>query len=267
MTSCPKCSCQSIQVCQGGTRCAACGHQERGVSRQQTHRTYVSFSPPGTGVGTKYRVMHDHEDLAELEAAWSRQVILDDAPPKVSIIMPTYKREHTIRYTIGSLLNQTFTAWELIIIDNEPGHSYQFTDKRIRYYNHSEERGAGYARNMGIQYISSPLVGFFDDDDIMLPNYLELLVKPFLDNPKTNMTICRIQLVEGFITDHNNFCTPASIVKREFVTPCWIQATNHDQKFFGDIFASISGKNVVCIPNVLVHAYTSGQGGIRAGAL
>ena len=59
--------------------------------------------------------------------------------PVVSVIMPTYKHEHFIRRAIASLLAQTFTNWELIIINDGSNDKteeiiFSFSDNRIKYY-------------------------------------------------------------------------------------------------------------------------------------
>lgn len=264
MQVCPKCSCTSIQVSQGGTRCSQCGFQSRSVSPRDLKNQPITYKSYGTP-GQVYNLAIDKcEDVIALNEAWKKSKKYAE-DPIVSIIMPTYKRRHTIFITIGSILNQTFTSWELIVIDNEPGNNYKFDDVRIKYHKHSEIPGAAHARNQGIQYVKSDLVCFFDDDDIMLPNYLECMVEPFND-PNIEMTICQVRLVEGRVAPHRAFCTPGSIVKKKYATPIWSTFHGHDLKYFNDIADSLPPDSIAEIPKVLVHAYTSPQGGLRGGA-
>jgi Glycosyl transferase family 2 len=279
--SCPKCSATCISICQGGTRCGNCGHQETGVEQYylkqhfqtetyQPHQPQYQLHPQGYRTYPQpsiYRkVLHECEDVESLQAALTKKYVSHQTP-QVSIIMPTFKRQHTINLTVGSILNQTFTAWELIIIDNELGNTYKFDDSRIRYYNHPEKLGASYGRNIGIQYVSTNLVCFFDDDDIMTNDYLERMVDPFLHDEKVNMVVCRVRLVENRITGYREFCTPTVVIKRKFADPSWINQSNHDIQYFSNIANSIPANSLVELDHVLVHAYSSGSGGIRDGAM
>jgi len=101
--------------------------------------------------------------------------------PFFSIIIPTYNRAHTIRRPIESVLAQTFTDWELIIVDDGSTddtksvvESYQ--DGRIRYvWQENQERSA--ARNHGIKIAKGEWICFQDSDDEYLQNHLEVLLR------------------------------------------------------------------------------------------
>jgi hypothetical protein len=267
ISNCPKCNSTLIQVCQGGTRCGACGHQESGVSPHLTKpQSYISHPSPGSNQVYRHS-LHECEDIEELQRVLTERKNSAVVEPKISIIMPTFKRQHTIYTTIASILRQTVPDWELIVIDNEPDSNYKFDDPRIRYYKDAKERGAGYGRNAGIKYVTADLVCFFDDDDIMMPNYLECMLAPFMRDEKMNMVLCKVRLVEGRISNCKEFCTPTVVVKKSFVKPVWEGNQNHDISFFSDIYKRIPAESIIEIPEVLVHAYTSSRGGIREGAL
>lgn len=99
--------------------------------------------------------------------------------PFFSIIIPTYNRAHILPRTIASVLAQTFTNWECIIIDDGSTDSTQdlmlsYTDSRIRYiYQENAERSA--ARNNGIRNARGMYICFLDSDDEYLPSHLEVL--------------------------------------------------------------------------------------------
>jgi glycosyl transferase family 2 len=259
-------------VTNGSTRCGACGYQELGVDvylckTPEPHLEHQHRLGPSEVYRQSYHYKVEDENIAAFEAVWNNPVRQTVGKPVVSIIMPTFKRQHTIKNTIGSILCQTFTQWELILVDNQPDNEYKFDDCRIKYVKHPETRGAAYGRNMGVQYISGDLVCFFDDDDIMKQNYLQVMTSPFLKDPKINMAICLVRLVEGVIAPHNYFCTPSVVVRKQYVTPSWTQFFGHDILFFSTINEKIPSESVVRIPEILVHAYTASQGGIREGAL
>ena len=185
------------------------------------------------------------------------QVPIDANTLKVSIIMPTFRREQTIRNTISSILAQTYTNWELIIIDNEPGHTYNFNNPRIRYFQHTRKQSAAYARNKGVRYMTGDLVCFFDDDDTMEPNYLERMTNQF-NNPVVQFVSCNIVYAgNNFIPPHYTFSTPTVMVREEFVTANW-QSTDygiaHDRMYFDAIRCQLQQGEYVEIEDILVRA-------------
>src|SRR4051812_15748531 len=76
-----------------------------------------------------------------------------DSHPTVSIVMPTYRRPHTINRTVAKIRAQTYPHWELILVNNARAGDYTFDDPRIRGYRHAAHASASYARNQGLQYV------------------------------------------------------------------------------------------------------------------
>ena len=94
-----------------------------------------------------------------------------------SIIVPTYNREKIILKTIQSVLSQTYTNFELIIVDDgSTDNTEKFVrnvkDKRIKFFKkENEERGA--ARNYGTNMAKGDYITFLDSDDLLYSKYLE----------------------------------------------------------------------------------------------
>lgn len=106
--------------------------------------------------------------------------IVDDAEkkPKVSVVIPTYNRAHTLDRAIKSILGQTFNDLELIIVDDGSTDNTievvsSVNDPRIRYIRHDSNQGANAARNTGIKTARAEFVAFQDSDDEWLPEKLE----------------------------------------------------------------------------------------------
>lgn len=99
--------------------------------------------------------------------------------PLFSIIIPTYNRAHILPRTIASVLAQTYSNWECIIVDDGSTDSTKdliasYSDTRIKYvYQHNAERSA--ARNNGIRHAQGKYICFLDSDDEYLPEHLEVL--------------------------------------------------------------------------------------------
>ncbi len=99
----------------------------------------------------------------------------------VSVIIPVYNRENTINRAIDSVLSQTYSNMELIIVDDastdctvEKIHSCQ--DNRIRLICQKEHGGANKARNIGIANAKGDYIAFQDSDDEWLPDKLTMQI-------------------------------------------------------------------------------------------
>lgn len=128
------------------------------------------------------------------------------APPDVSVILPTFRRAAFLRRAIASVQAQTTQAWELIIVDdNGDGEHRRATeaivkdlsaDSRVRYVQHSENRGGGAARNSGVRLATAPFVAFLDDDDEWHSTKLERQLACFEDAPDSvALVYCRVRVV------------------------------------------------------------------------
>jgi glycosyltransferase involved in cell wall biosynthesis len=198
----------------------------------------------------------------DLDAAERKETL------KFSIIMPTYRRPHTIFRTVNTIQAQTYRNWELIIIDNAGDAGYRFADRRIRVYRHHKRASASYARNQGLQYATGDIICFFDDDDEMFPNYLERCAVAFGANPEAKLVRCGIILRRGrTIYSH---ATPQNLLRCEFATPTWSPAgPGQDRRYFTGIIAengwSESSGDIVVVPEALCRARGEARGGLRTG--
>jgi len=102
----------------------------------------------------------------------------------ISIIVPVYKVEKYLGQCIKSIISQTFTNWELLLIDDgspdasgEICDDYALKDSRIRVF-HKENGGVSSARNLGLDKAVGEWVTFIDSDDYLLPDFLDGLYMP-----------------------------------------------------------------------------------------
>ena len=96
--------------------------------------------------------------------------------PFFSVIIPLYNKEQFITNTLKSVLNQTFTDFEVIIVndgstDKSLEKIAEFTDHRIQIY-HQDNQGVSTARNKGIELAKAEYIAFLDADDIWKENLL-----------------------------------------------------------------------------------------------
>ena len=108
-----------------------------------------------------------------------------------SVIVPTYNRESFIVKTIQSVLNQTYSNFELIIVDDGSTDNTEkvigvIKDERIKYHKkENDERGA--ARNYGTNKAKGDYVTFLDSDDLLYSKYLEEAILFIASNNEINI--------------------------------------------------------------------------------
>jgi len=104
---------------------------------------------------------------------------MSETKPFFSIIIPTYNRADLIGKTLTSVLQQTFSDFEVLVIDDGSTDATRqvveaFNDKRLSYiFQANAERGA--ARNNGIDHANGKYITFLDSDDIFLPDHLQIV--------------------------------------------------------------------------------------------
>lgn len=101
--------------------------------------------------------------------------------PKISVIVPVYNVQKYLSRCIDSILSQTFTDFELLLIDDGSKDNsgkicdeYAKKDERIKVF-HEENRGVSSARNKGIENAFGKYISFIDSDDDIIDTYLEVL--------------------------------------------------------------------------------------------
>jgi len=104
----------------------------------------------------------------------------------ISIILPVYNSERYLRESIQSILDQTYTDFEFIIInDGSTDHSesiiLSFNDDRIRYFSNEMNKGLIFTLNKGVELSKRKYIARMDSDDIAYPKRLELQLN-FLEN-------------------------------------------------------------------------------------
>lgn len=120
----------------------------------------------------------------------------------VSIITPVYDCEQYICQTIDSVLAQTYTHWELILVDDcTPDNSaariaaYAQKDERIKYIKLPQNGGAARARNAALEQAKGRYIAYLDADDLWLPHKLERQID-FMTKNHVVFTCCDYEKIE-----------------------------------------------------------------------
>ena len=105
----------------------------------------------------------------------------------VSIIMPSYNTASYIKQTIQSVLDQTYTNWELIIVDDcSTDNTNEVVDTikdcRIHYFKNEKNSGAAISRNKALREAKGQWIAYLDSDDLWMPEKLEKQIKFMEEN-------------------------------------------------------------------------------------
>lgn len=116
---------------------------------------------------------------------------------KISVIIPTYNREKHIEKSVRSVLDQTYTNIEVIVVDD---HSVDQTEKvikkikdeRLKYIKLRKNAGACHTRNVGIEHATGSYIAFQDSDDVFKKDKLEKQLK-HLKECKSDLDFCKLE--------------------------------------------------------------------------
>jgi len=154
----------------------------------------------------------------------------------VSIIMPVYNAERYIYIAIESVLKQTFTNWELIIIDdgsidNTDHEIHKFKDYRIKLYIQNNS-GVSAARNVGLKNMSGNFFCFLDADDFMPSKSLEYRINKMKGNPEIDYLDGGVEIYDRDMVQKLDYWLPSyqgnpiipllNISSTCFFSPTWL---------------------------------------------
>ena len=155
---------------------------------------------------------------------------VDQADPLISIVLPLYNGKSLVSKSIGGVLSQTFTNWELIVVDDgstDGGAAHiESTYPNVRIIR-QPNTGVASARNNGIRHASGDIVAFLDQDDEWLPNKLrdqwDLLKKdPYCAFVTCNQKFVCIEGVtlpanfsEKLFEEHRSFVPSALLIRKQ----------------------------------------------------
>ena len=139
--------------------------------------------------------------------------------PFFSVIIPLYNKEPFVENTIKSILNQTFSDYEILIVndcstDLSVGKIKPFLSESIRLIEHPKNKGLSAARNTGIANATSNYITFLDADDTWKPTFLETIHNLISEFPEAKIFGTNYEEVYlNKITTPNNF--PEGIASKE----------------------------------------------------
>ena len=190
--------------------------------------------------------------------------------PEVSIILPNYNSFKFIDNTIKSILNQSFTNWKLIIVDDCSNERTKkilkkyLTYKKIKIFWLKKNRGAGYCRNFAIKKSSSKYLAFIDSDDIWKRNKLRNQLNFMRENNylftytnyetfgKKKKVISAPRKSNFFDFIHNtSICTSTMIIKRHIAQSVKFTNTKICEDYFYKCKILKKTKFAYCLNQIL----------------
>lgn len=141
--------------------------------------------------------------------------------PQISYLIATKNRSKIIGETLQSLIDQTISGWEAIVVDDHGNDNTEavikkIADKRIKYFRLTDAHGHGSscARNMAAIYAQAPIVAILDSDDITYPNRTKITIDFFRKNPKLDIFYGDMHIWEqekGIVRDRLTSISPFSV--------------------------------------------------------
>ncbi len=121
--------------------------------------------------------------------------------PVISVLMPAYNAEKYIAAAIQSILDQTFTDFELIIVnDGSTDNTHQvitsFSDPRIKYYQNDGNKGLIYTRNKQIEISCGNYIAFLDSDDLSEPTRLKIQYEFLIKDPTLSFVSTSFYMID-----------------------------------------------------------------------
>lgn len=214
--------------------------------------------------------------------------------PLISIIIPTYNRANLIGETLDSVIAQTYSNWECIVVDDGSTdnteaivRSYEKKDIRIKFFKRPffHKSGGTGSRNYGLNMSKGEYIYWFDDDDLMLENHIERcvseiqlessvvvvvrnmhfgLTKKKQGTSKVNFPKSFSVLTAKYITTQIRLGTPGLFFKRSQLEGfTWNEnlTSKQDVDFIGRLLISFMQKpikfSVLDVPTVLIRKHDS----------
>jgi len=208
----------------------------------------------------------------------------------VSCITPTFNRSKYLVEAIESNLKQTYSNWEMIIIDDGSTDNTKYVveeflkeDKRIKYFI-NPGKGANAARNYGISKALGKYIVFLDDDDINLPHRYESQLRA-IQNSKSNFIVSGYmtkdlksgKIIARIINDQHTKATGIGIrwmISKDLVEK--VNGFDENMPSMQEVELSyriakhetyVNHLDIICIAGVLENSISKGENGIRGKLL
>ena len=160
----------------------------------------------------------------------------------VSIIMPTYNSANYIEASVQSVINQSYSCWELLIVDDCSTDQTvsiikKYQDVRIHYIRNSKNSGAAYSRNQALKVASGKWIAFLDSDDLWKCDKLERQIA-FMKKNNYHISYTKYEEISVDGSPQNIIVGgPTVVSKMSIFNYCWMGCLTvmYDREFIGQV--------------------------------
>lgn len=179
----------------------------------------------------------------------------------VSVIMPNYNGEKYLSQSIQSVIDQTYTNWELLFVDDcstdkSLDKVSSFGDERIKVFKNQENQGAAISRNVAINEAKGKWIAFLDSDDIWMPNKLEMQLS-YMHNNDISFSFSDYEVIDegnkviSTFKPRLDICTYKDILKHNHIGCLTVI---YDSKKLGKVYMPTNAtkrEDMACWLNIL----------------
>jgi glycosyltransferase involved in cell wall biosynthesis len=163
----------------------------------------------------------------------------------VSVILPSFNYAQYLPLAVQSVLSQTYSDLELIIIDDcSSDRSREITeeckrlDDRVVTIFHEKNQGLACTRNTGLRASTGKFIALCDADDIWLPNKLKIQLEHFHDNDQVGIVHSEASIIDGSGSQTGQLFSSLFHLKTQVAS--------------GNLFGELCGRNFLCVPSVIL---------------
>lgn len=127
--------------------------------------------------------------------------MINNSSPLVSVLMPVYNHEAYLHFAVESVLGQTYSNLELIIIDDASRDGswsvlQGFSDKRLRLYRHDTNQGAHATLNEAVNLANGTIIAIINSDDVYYPERLQSAISLLITEPAVGAVVSHYDFLD-----------------------------------------------------------------------
>lgn len=208
--------------------------------------------------------------------------------PQLTVVMPVHNRGDYVKVAVDSVLHQTFSDYELIIVDDNSSEEYTCQllseyeqNQRIRIIHNEKKSGAAISRNTGLKNANGKYIIFLDSDDFFSPNMFEVMVNALNsgDYDLCECNILNLATLEPYYernlsikkNDESYYSEMSPVpfirmIRKSFLDKHSIkfQDLSCSNDVYFSIIVEVLAENIIFVPDYLVHYRVSGTESITS---
>ncbi len=174
---------------------------------------------------------------------------MSTSTPLFSILIANYNNEKYLEECLNSVFHQTYTNWEIIIVDDASTDNSKSIykkykkDNRVKIFYNKKNKGCGYTKNKCVQLATGSICGFLDPDDLLTDSALSIMVQKHIENPIISLIYSTHYVCNEYLKDKKiaTYCAPINTENSYLETK--IGTISHFATFKKNNYEKTSGIN------------------------